>query len=102
MNPGGLRFEHLAIDSWGIYPFPGLIRSSRYGVIIYGTRTADMPTAGTANYTGNMRASEWPTDAVVSTDSPRVTHFGGDLSLTADFGNSSVSGNVTDLGKWAW
>ena len=99
LNFAGFRFEHLAIDRWSIYPFPGSIRSSRYGVMIYGTRTADMPTAGTANYTGNMLAWEWPTDAVVGTSSSQVTHFRGDLSLTADFGNPnpSVSGNATGL-----
>lgn len=88
------EFEHFDISAWQInWP-----RSSGFGHIIYGARTdQDMPTAGTASYAGEMEAFDWPTDAAVRTSSPLVTHFRGDLSLSADFGNSSVNGSITAL-----
>ena len=87
------RFQHLDISNWGIYS-----SSSRsFGHIIYGTRTTDMPTGGTGNFAGVMRATEWPADADVGTSNRRVTRFRGDLDLTADFGNSTVLGSVTNL-----
>lgn len=87
------EFEHLDISTWGIYSDS----SSDFGSIIYGARTTDMPTSGSAEYSGTMRAIEWPADAAVSNRSSQVTRFRGELSLTADFGNASVLGNVTGL-----
>ena len=88
------EFEHLDVSTWGIYS-----DSSDYGSIIYGARTTDMPTTGTAEYAGVMRAIEWPADAAVGTGSSQVTRFRGELSLTANFDTSSVLGNVTGLGS---
>ena len=91
---GRNEFEHFDISSL-VINWPA---SSVFSTIIYGARTGqDMPTAGTANYAGRMEAIDWPTDAAVRTGSPLVMRFRGDLSLSADFGNSSVSGNITAL-----
>lgn len=87
------EFDHLDISSWTI----NATSSSSFGHIIYGARTRDMPTTGMATYKGDVRAIEWPTDAAVRSSSPLVTRFRGDLSLTANFGNSIISGNITDL-----
>ena len=92
LNAGDRAYEHLEINTWGVYS-----SSARsYGHLIYGARTADMPSTGTASYEGVARAIEWP-DANVGTGSGRVTHFRGELRLNADFASSGVAGTVTNL-----
>ena len=90
-------FEHLDINAWGIYPHLDSIRFSDTGFIVYGARTTDMPTTGTADYAGRILGTEWPGDAAVGTSSSQVTWYRGELGLTADFGGSTVTGNVTNL-----
>ena len=91
-------FEYLDINLWGIYPDPDDVhRKSNFGFMVYGARTTDMPTTGTGNYAGSMRAFEWPSDNAVGTNSSSFTDYRGNLSLTANFGDSSVVGSVTDL-----
>ncbi len=90
-------FEHLDINGWGIYPHLDSIRFSDTGFMVYGARTTDMPTTGTAGYAGRILGVEWPGDAAVGTSSSQVRWYRGDLGLTADFGGSTVTGNVTNL-----
>ena len=69
----------------------------RRAYILYGNRTTDMPTTGTASYAGGFRGYEWPTDQAVASTDPRHTLYRGDLNLSADFGNSAVTGSATFL-----
>ena len=69
----------------------------RRAYIVYGNRTTDMPTTGTASYAGRFRGYEWPTDRAVPSSDPSHTHHRGDLDLSADFGNSAVTGSATLL-----
>ena len=93
------RPEHFDILQWGIYhrDNAGDITSSSFGSMVYGTRTANMPTSGTANYAGRAQILEWPSDKAVFTRDPSFTRYRGDLNLTADFGGSTVVGNATIL-----
>ena len=91
-------FEYLDINQWGIYPDPDdVLRQSNFGFMVYGKRTTDMPTTGTGTYAGRMGAREWPSDNAVGTNHSSVKEYRGSLSLTANFGNSSVVGSITDL-----
>ena len=69
----------------------------RRAYIVYGNRTTDMPTTGTASYAGRFRGYEWPTDQAVGSSDPSSVHYRGDLNLSADFGNSTVTGSATLL-----
>lgn len=69
----------------------------RRAYILYGNRTTDMPTTGTASYAGGFRGYEWPTDQAVSSSDPSFMHYRGDLDLSADFGSSAVTGSATLL-----
>lgn len=69
----------------------------RRAYIVYGNRTTDMPTTGTASYTGRFQGYEWPTDQAVVSSDPSFRHYRGDLDLSADFGNSAVTGSATLL-----
>ena len=93
------RPEHFDVSSWGIYHHDSSdkITSSSYSHWIYGSRTMDMPTSGTASYAGSLSVAEWPSDKAVSTVDSSFTWYRGDLSLTADFGGSTVVGNSGNL-----
>ena len=69
----------------------------RRAYLLYGNRTTDMPTTGTASYAGRFRGYEWPTDRAVGSSNPSFMHYRGDLDLSADFGNSAVTGSATLL-----
>ncbi len=69
----------------------------RRAYVVYGNRTADMPTTGTASYAGRFQGYEWPTDQAVPSSDPSFRHYRGDLDLSADFGNSAVTGSATLL-----
>ena len=67
----------------------------RRAYVVYGNRTADIPTTGTASYGGRFRGYEWPTDQAVPSSDPSHMHYRGDLDLSADFGSSAVTGSAT-------
>ncbi len=69
----------------------------RRAYILYGNRSTDMPATGTASYAGRFRGYEWPTDRAVGSSDPSFRHYRGDLDLSADFGNSAVTGSATLL-----
>ena len=69
----------------------------RRAYILYGNRTADMPTTGTASYAGRLRGYEWPTDRAVPSSDPSHKFYRGDLDLSANFESSAVTGSVTLL-----
>ena len=97
---GPRRYEHMDINIWDSREYPsGSNRwtEADYGYLVYGNRTTDMPTSGTAAYAGQARALEFPSDAAVSTSNARVTRHIGDLDLTADFATSRVTGNIANL-----
>ena len=89
------EYRYLDIGNWS-FDWP-LSSSTTFGQIIYGRRTEDMPTTGMASYAGRMRAREWPTDAAVRSGHESVTDLRGELTLTADFANSSVRGEIARL-----
>ena len=60
-------------------------------------RKRAVPIAGTASYSGRMGAREFPTDAAVLDDDPDASWYRGDVTLTADFGNSDVGGQFDNL-----
>ena len=67
----------------------------RRAYILYGNRTTDVPTTGTASYAGRFQAYEWPTDQAVSSSDPSHVQYRGDLDLSADFGSAAVTGSAT-------
>ena len=69
--------------------------SVRWGRIVYGNRTTDMPTTGTARYDGGAFILESPNDRAVSTNDPSFMYYRADATLSADFGSSAVTGNFT-------
>ena len=69
--------------------------SVRWGRIVYGNRTTDMPTTGTASYEGGAGILESPNDRAVSISDPSYMYYRADAALSADFGSSAVTGNFT-------
>ena len=69
--------------------------SVRWGRIVYGNRTTDMPTTGTARYDGGAVILETPNDRAVSTNDPSFMVYRADAALSADFGSSAVTGSFT-------
>ena len=96
---GRFRPEHF--DVFALSPIrrdasddPLLVRRA---YILYGNRTADMPTTGTASYAGRLRGYEWPTDQAVPSSDPSHKLYRGDLDLSANFESAAVTGSVTLL-----
>ena len=91
------RAEHFDVMSWELddRDASGDLTSSNFGRIIYGDRTKDMPTTGTASYDGQGFVMEWPTDQAALTSDSSVNFYRTNLDLSADFGNSAVTGNLT-------
>ncbi len=58
-----------------------MVASSVYGFAVYGTRTTNMPTTGTASYEGHMGAVEFPSDDAVLTGSAQANMYQGDVGL---------------------
>lgn len=96
----GFRPEHFEVFLWGIYhtDVANDPTSSSFGRMVYGNRTVDMPATGTARYAGRVGVQEWPSDAAIFSSNPRYRSYRGDVSLTADFGGSTVVGSATILG----
>ena len=93
----GFRLEHVDVMSWVLddRDASGDLTSGNFGRIVYGDRTTDMPTTGTASYDGGGFVMEWPTDPAAFSDDPIVNYYRTNLDLSADFGNSAVTGNLT-------
>ena len=93
------RPEHFDVMSWVLddRDASGDRTSSNFGRIVYGDRTTDMPTTGTASYDGGGFVMEWPTDEAAFFGDPSVMYYRTNLDLSADFGNSAVTGNLTLL-----
>ncbi|MCY4572302.1 MAG: transferrin-binding protein-like solute binding protein [Gemmatimonadetes bacterium] len=96
---GRFRPEHFDVNGLAIVHRDALddATSAVYSYLVYGNRTADMPTTGTANYSGGFRAREWPTDDALGSDNANVRFYQGDFNLSADFGGSAVTGNATNI-----
>ena len=94
---GIFRPEHFDINGWVVIDRDpsGDVTSVDWGHVVYGNRTTDMPTTGTASYAGRSLILESPNDRAVSTSDPSFMYFRGDSTLSADFGSSSVAGNIT-------
>ena len=89
---GSSEFDYVDINGWAIYP-PG---DGFRGFSIYGSRTraAAMP-AGSATYEGRLAANIWDGDDL---DYPSgITDVGGDLTLEADFDQSTISGRIDGI-----
>ena len=69
--------------------------SVRWGRIVYGNRTTEMPATGTASYEGGAGILESPNDRAVRSDDPSFMYYRADAALSADFGSSAVTGNFT-------
>ena len=93
------RPEHFDVNGFTIvdYDESGTLTSASWGPIVYGNRTADMPTTGTASYEGGAFMLESPNDRAVSTRDPSYKYHRAAATLSADFGTSAVTGNVSLL-----
>ena len=93
---GRFRPEHFDVSGLSIVhrDVSDNVTSVDRNFLVYGNRTTDMPTTGTASYAGGFRAQEWATDQAGFTP---VTDHRGDFNLSADFGRSEVTGNATLL-----
>jgi hypothetical protein len=98
---GPRDFDHFDINGWTRESHDAnnldVVASSVAGFAVYGTRTTNMPTTGTASYEGHMGAVEFPSDDAVFTDSAQANMYQGDVGLMANFTSSTVTGNVTNL-----
>ena len=94
---GDSRLEHVDVMSWVVRDrdASGDLTSGNFGRIVYGDRTTDMPTTGTASYDGGGFVMEWPTDQAAFFGDPSVMYYRTNLDLSANFENSAVTGNVT-------
>ena len=89
---GSSEFDYVDINGWAVYP-PG---DGFRGISIYGprTRASEMP-AGSATYEGRLAANIWDGD---DPNWPSgVTDVGGDLTLEADFDQSTISGRIDGI-----
>ena len=93
---GRFRPEHFDVNNLSIihYDASDNPTSRTLAYVIHGNRTTDMPTNGTATYTGGIYFREWPTDQFAGHTSPGVTFYRGDVNLSADFAASSVAGTA--------
>ena len=95
---GSSEFDHFDVVGWLTQrdraSGTGTATINR-GFLIHGTRTEsdDLP-AGEATYAGRMAGEIWQAD---NPDRFTRTFVRGDLSLTADFAESTVTGTVDDI-----
>ncbi len=94
---GPTEFAHLDVNGWAVSSNSGGADEEAVGYVVYGTRTADMPTTGTATYSGMMRARVMPSDDAVYNSNAKTIHYRGALDLTANFATAAVAGRVTNL-----
>ncbi len=96
------EFNHFDVKGWS---FNDQVSGGNYSgvstndLIVHGDRTPSsaIPTTGTATYSGRMGAASFPTDDAVFTSSSLHIEYRGDVTLTADFVNSGVAGELTNL-----
>ena len=96
------EFDHFDVKGWSFSEQDSqgnYIDISTYEHIVHGDRTPDsaMPTSGTATYDGRMEARSFPSDDAVFTSSSLHSGYRGDVTLTADFANAGVAGEITSL-----
>ena len=94
---GRFRPEHFDVNGFVIAnrDASNNLLSVRWGPIVYGNRTTEMPTTGTASYDGGAFIRESPNDRAASTRGPSFMYYRADAALSADFGSSAVTGNFT-------
>ncbi|MCY4218098.1 MAG: transferrin-binding protein-like solute binding protein [Gammaproteobacteria bacterium] len=88
-------YDYFDIKGWANnHDNPGIWVNS---FIIHGDRTpiSSLPSS-TATYYGRMHGREFPSDDAISWIS-EARRYQGDLTLTADFANTSVMGEITNL-----
>ncbi len=88
-------YDYFDIKGWANnHDNPGIWVNS---FIIHGDRTpiSSLPFS-TATYHGRMHGREFPSDDAISWIS-EARRYQGDLTLTADFANTSVMGEITNL-----
>ncbi|MCY4274815.1 MAG: transferrin-binding protein-like solute binding protein [Gammaproteobacteria bacterium] len=88
-------YDYFDIKGWANnHDNPGIWVNS---FIIHGDRTpiSSLPSS-TATYYGRMHGREFPSDDAISWIS-EARRYQGDLTLTADFANTSVTGEITNL-----
>ncbi|MCY4148753.1 MAG: transferrin-binding protein-like solute binding protein [Gammaproteobacteria bacterium] len=90
------EFEYFDVKGWADNSLGDGVWSTYY--IIHGDRTGNpaLPSS-TASYQGRMEARVFPRDDAVNFSN--AERYRGDLTLTANFANASVIGNVTNLGN---
>jgi len=90
------EFEYFDVKGWADNSLGDGVWSAYY--IIHGDRTGNpaLPSS-TASYQGRMEARVFPRDDAVNFSN--AERYRGDLTLTANFANASVIGNVTNLGN---
>ena len=96
------EFDHFDVKGWSFSEQDSqgnYIDISTHEHIVHGDRTPDsaMPTSGTATYDGRMEARSFPSDDAVFTGSSLHSGYRGDVTLTADFANAGVAGEITSL-----
>ena len=96
------EFDHFDVSGWSFGNYAdesgNVLENWRRGYVVFGDRTEDIPTAGTAMYAGRMGADEWtPANPSFSTRN----RWRGDLNLTADFSASTVGGEINRLERLA-
>ena len=96
------EFDHFDVKGWSFSEQDSqgnYIDISTNEHIVHGDRTPDsaMPTSGTATYDGRMEAQSFPSDDAVFTSSSLYSSYLGDVTLTADFANAGVAGEITNL-----
>ena len=101
-------YAYMNVVGWagGTYPDDASTDADTYtyGFAVFGDRTAagQMPGSGTATYSGRTEAREWqPSPGQGRAVSSNTTRYRADLSLTADFGQSTVGGQATGLERRA-
>ena len=89
---GSSEFDYVDINDWWI----GTPGDGFRGISIYGprTRAADMP-AGSATYGGRLAANVWDGDDLNWPSG--VTEVNGNLTLEADFDQSTISGTIDSI-----
>ena len=113
-NGGGFGsnplYNHFDVKGWNFVTWkPGAdpatadfktdFSTANYVQVLHGNETPaeNVPASGMGTYTGSMQALDLPSDDAVSTRDPTATRYQGDVTLTASFGSSSVSGRLFNL-----
>ena len=96
---GNSEYDHFDVAGWASSVLrndgSGAATWVGRGLVVHGVRTesAELPT-GEASYDGRMRGEIWDSD---KTASDTRTGVRGDLSLTADFDDDTVSGTIDGI-----